>query len=71
VDVNSAEDLLLADPMLSKVDRFGCSGVGLSRGELAEGAVRPRRVVVPQILVQYPAQVALIDDQQLVGELAA
>jgi hypothetical protein len=39
----SAEDLLPADPALSKVDRFGWPGAGLSRGELAEGAVRPPR----------------------------
>ena len=54
----SAEDLLLADPALSKVDRFGWPGAGLSRGELAEGTVRPRCVVVPQVLVQQPAQMA-------------
>ena len=46
----SAEDLLLADPMLSEVDRFGCSGVGLSRGELAEGAVgAPSWVTAPGV----------------------
>jgi len=67
----SAEDLLLADPALSKVDRFGWPGAGLSRGELAEGTVRPRCVVVPQVLVQHPAQMALIDDQQVVEELPA
>ena len=67
----SAEDLLLADPAPSKVSRFGWPGADLSRGELAEGTVRPRCVVVPQVLVQHPAQMALIDDQQVVEELPA
>lgn len=40
----SAEDLPPVDPVLGKVDRFGWAGVCLSRGELAEGAVRPGRV---------------------------
>jgi hypothetical protein len=33
----SAEDLFPADPVLGKVDRLGWTGIGLSRGELAEG----------------------------------
>jgi hypothetical protein len=37
----SAEDLFLADPVLDEVGRFRRVGVSLSRGELAEGAVRP------------------------------
>ena len=67
----SAEDLFPADPVLGEVDRFGWPGVGLGRGELAEGAVRPGRVVVPQVFGQHPAQVVLIDDQQPVEELPA
>jgi len=34
----SAEDLLPADPVLGEVDRFGPLGLGLGRGELAEGS---------------------------------
>jgi len=43
----------------------------LSWRQLAEGAVRPGRVVVPQVLGQHLAQVALIDDQQAVEDLPA
>ena len=67
----SAEDLLPADPVLGDVDRLGPPGIGLGRGELAEGTVRPGGVVVPQVLGQHPAQVALIDDQQPVENLPA
>ncbi|HUY50383.1 MAG TPA: hypothetical protein VMV92_32530 [Streptosporangiaceae bacterium] len=67
----SPEDLLLADPVLGEVDRFGWSAVGLSWGELAEGAMRPGGVVVLQVFGQHPAQMVLIDDQQPVQKLAA
>ena len=50
----SAEDLFPVDPVLGEVDRLGRAGVGLSRGELAEGAMRPGRVVVHQVLGQHP-----------------
>jgi len=40
----SAEDLFPADRVLGEVDRFGWPGAGLSRGELAEGTVRPAGV---------------------------
>jgi hypothetical protein len=36
----------------------------VSGDELAEGAVRPGRVVVPQVLGYRFSQVALVDDQQ-------
>ena len=58
----SAEDLLPADPELGEVDRFRRPGVSLSRGELAEGTVRPGSVIVPQVLGQRSSQVVLIDD---------
>jgi hypothetical protein len=67
----SAEDLLPADPVLSDVDRFEPPGIGLGRGELAEGTVRPGGVVVLQVLGQHPSQVVLIDDQQPVQEFPA
>ena len=58
----SAEDLLPADPELGEVDRFRRPGVSLSRGELAEGTVRPGSVIVPQVLGQRSSQVVLVDD---------
>ena len=67
----SAYDLLPADPEPAEVDRFRRIGVSLSRGELAEGTVRPGLVIVPQVLGQHPSQVALIDDQYPVQELPA
>ena len=48
----SAEDLFSADPVLGEIDFRGWPGMSLSRGELAEGAVRPGGVVV--ITVQPP-----------------
>jgi hypothetical protein len=39
--------------------------------ELAEGAVRPGCVVVPQVSGHHLVQVVLVDDQQPVEELAA
>ena len=66
----SAEDLFSADPVLSQVD-LRWPGVSLSRCELAEGAVRPTGVVMPQVFGQHPAQMMLIDDQQPVQELPA
>jgi hypothetical protein len=44
---------------------------GLSRCELAKGAVRPGCVVVKEIFGQYLAQVTLVNDQQPVEELTA
>ena len=41
----SAKDLFPADPVLGEVD-LRWPGVSLSRGELAEGTVRPGGVVV-------------------------
>jgi hypothetical protein len=67
----SAEDLFPVDPVLGQVDRLGWAGLCLSRGELAEGAMRPGRVVVHQVLSQHPAQVVLVDDQQPVEEFPA
>ena len=64
----SAEDLFPVDRVLGEVDRLGRAGRCLSRGQLAEGAVRPGRVVVRQVLGQHPAQVLLIDDQQPVED---
>jgi hypothetical protein len=43
----------------------------LSGCELAEGAVRPGGVVVAQVLGQYLAQMALVDDEQPVEKLTA
>ena len=57
----SAEDLFSADPVPGEVDHLR-PGAGLGRCELAEGAVRPGGVVVPQVFGQYLAQVVLIDD---------
>ena len=67
----AAEDLFPVGPVLGEVDRFGRAGRCLSWGQLAEGAVRPGRVVVHQVLGQYPAQVLLVDDQQPAGEFPA
>lgn len=43
----------------------------MSWGQLAEGEMRPGRVVVHQVLGQHPAQVLLVDDQQPVEEFPA
>ena len=67
----SAEDLFPADRVLAEVDQCGWLGVGLGRGELAEGTVRPAGVVVQYVLGQYPSQVVLIDDQQPVEQFPA
>jgi hypothetical protein len=67
----SAEELLVADPVVGEVDRFGRTGVGLRRGELAEGTVRPAGVVVLQVLGQHQSKVVLIYDEQPVEELTA
>src|ERR1039457_3067983 len=66
----SAEDLFPADPVVGEVDRRW-PRVSLSWCGLAEGAVRPGAVVMPQVLGQHLAQVVLIDDQQPVQELLA
>jgi hypothetical protein len=57
--------------MLDEVDWIGPLGIGLGRGELAEGAVRPSSVVVLKILGQHLSQVVLVDDQQPVEEFPA
>ena len=57
--------------MLGDVDRVGRLGIGLGRGELAEGTVRPGGVVVLKVLGQLLSQVVLIDDQQPVEEFPA
>ena len=59
------------DPVLGEVDRLGWAGLCLGWRELAEGAMRPGRVVVHQVLGQYLAQVLLVDDQQPVEEFPA
>jgi hypothetical protein len=67
------DELNLCRPM-PKTRRTGNSAthvLGLVPGESAEGTVRPRRIVVPQVLLPAPGQMVLIDDQQLAGELAA
>ena len=66
-----AEDLLPLDPELGEVDLFGRAGACLGWCELAEGAVRPGGVVVPQVLGQHLVQVVLVDDRQPVEELPA
>src|SRR5271166_5456063 len=67
----SAEYLLLADAVVGEVDRLRRLAVSLGWGELAEGAMRPGDVVVPQIVGQHLSQMVLIDDQQPVEELPA
>ena len=54
--------------MLGEADRFGRTGACLSWGELGEKGVRPGGVVVPQVLGQHLAPVALVDDQPPVEE---
>ena len=66
----SAEDMSSADPVLGEVD-LRRPGVGLGRGELPRGAVRPGGVVMLKVHGQYLAQMALIDDQQPVEQLSA
>jgi hypothetical protein len=63
--------LLPADPVVGEVDRFGWPGVGLGRGELAEGTMRPGCVVVLLVFGQHSSQVLFIDDQQPVQEFTA
>ena len=50
----SAEDLFSADPVPGQVD-LRRPGVSLSRGELAEGTVRPGGVVMLKVFGQHPA----------------
>jgi len=65
-----AKDRVSADAVPGEVDpRWRC--VSLSGCELAQGAVRPGCVVVPQGFGQHLAQVALIDNQQPVEQLPA
>jgi hypothetical protein len=62
--------MFAADPVLGEVD-LQRPGGSSSRGELAEGAMRPGGVVVHHVLGQHPSQVVLIDDQQPVEQLPA
>jgi len=66
----TTEDLLSANRVLGEVD-LRRPGMTVSRRQLAQGAVRPGAVVVEQVFGQYPAQVMLVHDQQLVEELTA
>jgi len=59
-----------ADPVLGEVDLLR-PGADLGRGDLVKGTVRPGCVVVAQVLGQHPAHVVLIDNEQLVEQLAA
>jgi hypothetical protein len=67
----SAENLSAVDPVLGEIDRLWWLSLGLSWCELAEGAVRPGSVIVPQVFGQRPSQVVLIDDQHPVQEFSA
>jgi hypothetical protein len=65
----AAEDLSSADLVLGEVD-LRWSAMSVSWWQLAQGAVWQGGVVVRQVLAQYPAQVALADDQQPVEDFA-
>jgi hypothetical protein len=65
-----AEDLFSADPVLGEAGS-PVAGCQLEPVRAAKGAVRPGCVVVQQVFGQYPAQVALIDDQQPAGQFPA
>ena len=67
----SAENLFAADPVLGEVDRLWRLSLSLSWCELVEATVRPGCVVVLKVVVQHPAQVVLVNDQQQVEELPA
>ena len=67
----SAENLSAADPVLGEADRLWWLTLGLSWCELAEGAVRPGSVIVPQVFGQRPSQMPLAEDQHPVEDLAA
>ena len=69
--MSPAENLSAVDPVLGEVDRLWWLSLGLSWCELAEGAVRPGSVIVPQVFGQRPSQMMLIDDQQPVEEFPA
>lgn len=66
----AAEDLFSADLVLGEVD-LRRAAVCLRRCQLIKRTMRSGRVVVPQVLGQYLAQVVLADDQQPVEDLAA
>ena len=66
-----SQDLFAAYPVVGEIDRFRWLSVGLGRGELSEGTVRPGSVVMRQVFGQRLAQMMLIDDQQPVQELPA
>src|ERR1039457_1941234 len=66
----AAEDLFSADLVPGQVD-LRRRGVRLRGWELVKGAVRPGGVVVLQVLGQDLAQVALVEDEQPAGDLAA
>jgi hypothetical protein len=54
-----AENLSAVDPVLGEIDRLWWLSLGLSWCELAERAVRPGSVIVPQVFGQRPSQVAM------------
>src|ERR1019366_6041587 len=66
----AAEDLFSADLVPGQVD-LRRRGVRLRGWELVKGAVWPGGVVVLQVLGQDLAQVALVEDEQPAGDLAA
>jgi hypothetical protein len=63
------EDWSAANPAIGEVDHLRGSGFGLSRGELPERAVWSRSVEMMKMDRQDPAQVAFVDDQDLVKQL--
>lgn len=63
------EDRSAADPMAGEVDRFRWPGLGLARGELAEGSVRSRGVEVRHVYGDDPTRMPLVDDQYPVEQL--
>ncbi len=63
----SAENLSAVDPVLGEVDCLWWLSLGLSWCELAEGAVRPGSVIVPQVFGRRPSQVVLMDERKAPG----
>jgi hypothetical protein len=66
----SADDWSAVNWVVGEVDHEWGLGFGLDRGELPECAVWSRSVEMMQIDRQDPAQVAFVDDQDLVKQLA-
>jgi hypothetical protein len=60
------EDRSAANLVVGKVDYWWGSGFGWGRGELPECAVWSRGVEMMKIDREDPAQVAFVDDQDLV-----